>query len=173
MSGDFFDSTEGYNGFFAAPGYDLVTGLGSPYAPWVVSDLAVAGFGTNAPNATAPMSSLPTFLGGSHGSDWATFLAVPTGHGGEVNHITAPMSSLPTSFGSPHGSDSATSLAVAPGHGGEVSHVTAPTPSPARGTKNAVDAVFAEPSFAGSTAVSQGLDLSDLDINTLRSNLNL
>jgi hypothetical protein len=52
---------------------------------------------------------------------------------------------------------------------------------PARGAKNAVDAVFAEPSFAGSTAVrhlatpGEGLGLSDLDLDldTLRWSLNL
>jgi subtilase family serine protease len=40
MSGDFFDITAGFNGYNAGPGYDLVTGLGSPYAPYVVTDLA-------------------------------------------------------------------------------------------------------------------------------------
>src|SRR5262249_15129392 len=39
MSWDFNDITFGFNGFFCQPGYDLVTGLGSPWAPWVVGDL--------------------------------------------------------------------------------------------------------------------------------------
>ncbi len=58
MSGDFNDVTFGYNGYFAGPGYDLVTGLGSPYAPAVVYDLAVSGFDSPPPGA-APQS--PTF----------------------------------------------------------------------------------------------------------------
>ncbi len=44
-STDFHDITSGYNGYYAGPGYDLVTGLGSPIAnllvPGVVSATAV------------------------------------------------------------------------------------------------------------------------------------
>jgi hypothetical protein len=44
MAGDFNDITVGWDGVdFAGPGYDLVTGLGTPWAPWVASDLAMAG----------------------------------------------------------------------------------------------------------------------------------
>jgi subtilase family serine protease len=39
-AGDFHDITSGYNGYFARPGYDLVTGLGSPVANELVEDLA-------------------------------------------------------------------------------------------------------------------------------------
>ncbi len=38
-SGDFHDVASGYNGFSAGPGYDLVTGRGSPLANRVVQDL--------------------------------------------------------------------------------------------------------------------------------------
>lgn len=38
-AGDFHDITSGYNGYFAGPGYDLVTGLGSPVANLLVDDL--------------------------------------------------------------------------------------------------------------------------------------
>ena len=38
-SGDFHDITTGNNGFPAGPGYDLVTGLGTPIAPAVVLDM--------------------------------------------------------------------------------------------------------------------------------------
>jgi subtilase family serine protease len=178
MRGDFFEVTDGYNGYYAGSGYDLVTGLGSPYAPWVVSDLAVVGYERMPPDATAPTTSATslmvqpghggevkhvrtpttssTFLGSPYGSDWATSLSVPVGHGGEVNHVLTPTSGA--AFGRPHGSDWATSLAVATGHGGETNHVRAPTSSVAtflggassvgaitRGTKGAVDAIFAEP----------------------------
>ena len=37
---DFHDITTGYNGYHAGPGYDLITGLGSPHAPLVVRDLS-------------------------------------------------------------------------------------------------------------------------------------
>jgi hypothetical protein len=39
-SSDFHDITSGSNGFSAGPGYDLVTGLGSPKANLVITDLA-------------------------------------------------------------------------------------------------------------------------------------
>jgi subtilase family serine protease len=38
-SSDFHDETSGYNGFSAGPGYDLVTGLGSPVANQLLPDL--------------------------------------------------------------------------------------------------------------------------------------
>jgi subtilase family serine protease len=41
--GDFHDITQGNNGFPAGPGYDLVTGLGSPKANLLVPDLAAYG----------------------------------------------------------------------------------------------------------------------------------
>ncbi len=45
-SSDFHDITVGFNGNQAEPGYDLVTGLGSPIANLVVTDLVgVAGIG--------------------------------------------------------------------------------------------------------------------------------
>jgi hypothetical protein len=37
---DFHDITSGYNGFAASPGYDLVTGIGTPVANLLVPDLA-------------------------------------------------------------------------------------------------------------------------------------
>jgi subtilase family serine protease len=40
---DFHDITTGSNGFDAGPGYDLVTGLGSPYADRLVPDLVKVG----------------------------------------------------------------------------------------------------------------------------------
>lgn len=62
MSGDFNDITAGYNGYYAGPGYDLVTGLGTPYAPWVVTDLAVVGFDFTPSSAAAKNDVLATPL---------------------------------------------------------------------------------------------------------------
>lgn len=39
---NFYDITEGNNGFAAAPGFDLASGMGSPYADAVVTDLVNA-----------------------------------------------------------------------------------------------------------------------------------
>jgi subtilase family serine protease len=50
MDGDFHDITSGFNGYYAGPGYDLVTGRGSPIAFNVVRDLmqvSNTGFGFN------------------------------------------------------------------------------------------------------------------------------
>jgi subtilase family serine protease len=40
LTGDFHDVTSGSNGYSARPGYDLVTGRGTPYAQRVILDLA-------------------------------------------------------------------------------------------------------------------------------------
>ena len=42
-STDFHDITAGNNGYYAAPGYDYVTGLGTPIANLLVPDLASYG----------------------------------------------------------------------------------------------------------------------------------
>jgi hypothetical protein len=54
-SSDFHDITVGNNGYAAAPGYDLVTGLGSPVANLLVADLAgqPAALTYTAPDTTA------------------------------------------------------------------------------------------------------------------------
>jgi subtilase family serine protease len=70
MSFDFFDVTVGSNGYSALEGYDLVTGLGSPWAPWVVYDLSLVGYESHAPGGGAAKGSV--FNIGS--DDAATFL---------------------------------------------------------------------------------------------------
>ncbi len=55
-SSDFHDVTTGSNGTYsAAPGYDLVTGLGTPVANLLVP--ALAGYGTTAPSVSAPATA--------------------------------------------------------------------------------------------------------------------
>ncbi len=51
---DFHDVTLGYNGFFAGTGYDLVTGLGSPVANFLVPDLAGTSIDYTVPSAGSP-----------------------------------------------------------------------------------------------------------------------
>jgi hypothetical protein len=62
MSDAFLDVTTGSNGYDAGPGYDYVTGLGSPWAPWVVSDLALWDSGSNAPRPPVRYSSREMLL---------------------------------------------------------------------------------------------------------------
>ena len=58
-SADFNDITTGNNGFNAGPGYDLVTGLGTPRAPLVVTGL-VGTVASSNPAAGSVASSPPT-----------------------------------------------------------------------------------------------------------------
>jgi subtilase family serine protease len=58
-SSDFHDVTTGSNGTYsAAPGYDLVTGLGTPVANLLVP--ALAGYGTTSPTVSSPTSATVT-----------------------------------------------------------------------------------------------------------------
>ena len=52
--GDFHDITSGNNGFPAGPGYDLVTGLGSPVANRLIPDLSAYGLATQMTILTQP-----------------------------------------------------------------------------------------------------------------------
>jgi len=61
MSYDFNDVTFGSNGYAAGYGYDLVTGLGSPYAYWVVSDLCLAGYENMGQPPAAKSAAVNTF----------------------------------------------------------------------------------------------------------------
>ncbi len=58
-SADFNDITTGNNGFNAGPGYDLVTGLGTPQAPLVVTGL-VGAVASSTPAAGSVVRSPPT-----------------------------------------------------------------------------------------------------------------
>jgi subtilase family serine protease len=59
---DFHDITVGNNGFAAGPGYDLVTGIGSPYANLVVNSLLGAKSATFPGTSQASAQSQPTNL---------------------------------------------------------------------------------------------------------------
>jgi subtilase family serine protease len=52
--GDFHDITQGNNGYSAGPGYDLVTGLGTPKANLLLPNLAALGLASKASIATEP-----------------------------------------------------------------------------------------------------------------------
>jgi hypothetical protein len=54
LQGDLTDITTGYNGFFAGPGYDLVTGIGTPQANVLAVDLANA---STPPGGAGPASA--------------------------------------------------------------------------------------------------------------------
>ncbi len=57
---NFHDITTGNNGFAAAPGYDLVTGLGSPVANQLVPDLAALAVTSATPQAGGAVNTPPT-----------------------------------------------------------------------------------------------------------------
>ena len=58
--GDFHDVTQGYNGYAAGPGYDLVTGLGSPKANLLIPDLVALGLARNSSIVTQPPPTVVT-----------------------------------------------------------------------------------------------------------------
>ena len=63
--GDFHDITQGNNGYAAGPGYDLVTGLGTPRANLLLPELSAYGLASQASIVTQPPPSV--VAGGSFG----------------------------------------------------------------------------------------------------------
>jgi hypothetical protein len=85
-SGDFHDIPSGSNGADATPGYDMVTGLGSPNADLLVSDLAayqlpaqLAGTSYQTPTQLAVISQLPSSV--TAGNPFALTVAAEDGSG--------------------------------------------------------------------------------------------
>ncbi|MBV8318073.1 MAG: S53 family peptidase [Planctomycetaceae bacterium] len=65
MDGDFHEITSGFNGYYAGPGYNLVTGRGSPIAFNVVRDLMqVSGSVSTSANAASAKSAGANLSGG-------------------------------------------------------------------------------------------------------------
>src|SRR5262249_21460614 len=66
-SGDYHDVTTGSNGGYSAgPGFDLVTGLGTPIANRVVADLVGSSSSNNqAPTVATPASAAPSLVTGT------------------------------------------------------------------------------------------------------------
>ncbi len=56
--GDFHDITQGNNGYPAGPGYDLVTGLGTPQANLLIPNLAAYGLASQSSIVTQPPPSV-------------------------------------------------------------------------------------------------------------------
>ncbi len=65
-SSDFHDITTGFNGYYATPGYDLVTGLGSPKANLLVAGLLSANGVSSSTPATSIGSVVSTATSHSH-----------------------------------------------------------------------------------------------------------
>ncbi len=59
-SSDFHDITTGFNGYSATPGYDLVTGLGSPKANLVIAGILTANGVSNGSVTTPATEAAPT-----------------------------------------------------------------------------------------------------------------
>jgi hypothetical protein len=66
LQSDFHDITSGSNGAYSAgPGYDLVTGLGSPYANLIASALIDAPSNSSGPSVATPASATPNPVTGT------------------------------------------------------------------------------------------------------------
>jgi hypothetical protein len=73
---DFHDITSGSNGYSAGPGYDLVSGLGSPVADRLVSDLVAYSGGPPSSTPVAPIAASGLVLNSEVGSVSATVAAL-------------------------------------------------------------------------------------------------
>jgi hypothetical protein len=94
--GDFHDITSGNNGYAAGPGYDLVTGLGSPAANRLIPDLSAYGLASQVTLLTQPPPSVVT-------GDIFGIVAAPTDALGQpdlsyTGTATLTLVSGPTSF---------------------------------------------------------------------------
>ena len=91
-SADYHDITTGSNGFSAGPGYDLVTGLGSPIANKLIPDLAggnsVSGTFFNDANGNGQQDSGESGIGGD-------IAFVDLAHSGTLNGVDPNISSSP------------------------------------------------------------------------------
>jgi subtilase family serine protease len=110
---DFHDITVGYNGYSAGPGYDLVTGIGTPKGPAIVNLLAGAspaginahglrntGISVGQTNLSvsaeqfAPIASLPLILGSIDTSTERTSLLISVDTGRSIPAATTPSSQI-------------------------------------------------------------------------------
>jgi hypothetical protein len=99
-SSDFHDVTAGSNGAYSAsPGYDLVTGRGSPVADKVVAGLV--SFGTPAVSATAPWVVKPVSATPSTVTAKTASLSVLGGDDGGASDLTYTWSALSGPAGAP------------------------------------------------------------------------
>jgi Ca2+-binding RTX toxin-like protein len=118
---DFHDITSGNNGFAAGPGYDLVTGRGTPVVDQVVADLSMApilhtngnlmirgGFGASADTVT-----LDTFTQAG-----ATFISVTVTYGTPV-----PGTGSNLTYTSAFPAASVNSITISPGGGKDVVNI--------------------------------------------------
>jgi hypothetical protein len=86
--GDFHTIQGGYNGFTAAPGYNLVTGLGSPVVNTFVPDLAAMDL---PPVKVAQVAQAPSSAPiGSSSAPVAAFLAAPANHPPTNSSVNVP-----------------------------------------------------------------------------------
>jgi hypothetical protein len=91
-SSDFHDETSGYNGYSAGPGYDLVTGLGSPVANQLIPDLDNAALNFHSPAITNGPATSPAILDTPYSFQYRT-----TGSPAPTFTLV-PGSALPTGF---------------------------------------------------------------------------
>lgn len=78
-STDFRDVTRGFNGYFSGPGYDLVTGRGTPNAPALALDLGKPGVAKAQSLASASASTPKAPAGSATSTPAAVAEVVPTG----------------------------------------------------------------------------------------------
>ncbi len=127
-SNAFHDITSGFNGYSASPGYDLVTGLGTPVANVLVPDLlSASGVTATSPAASASTSASP------HSGSNQHFVVVTSSSNGANGSSTTSSSALLTG----------TTVASATASASTVQSLTA---LPVQGTGSQVTASLSSPS---------------------------
>ncbi len=157
-SSDFHDVTTGSNGYSATPGYDLVTGLGSPVANLLIPGILAAegvtassikaavnttvGASTNAFQHAVEITGTGTITGpiaSSGSSVAASTMSASTATGVAPIPATATGSaSITTTNGADPGNAGGSSTAVAPGHATDAVSTAAPASTTAFGQSSLV-----------------------------------
>ncbi len=168
-STDFHDITSGFNGYSATPGYDLVTGLGSPKANMVVSGiLAANGVSTGVVKSTAIV--IVTVVSSTH--EYIVSVGPTSGPGATASSVGA--SSTASIGAAPAASGPATSTVSITTTAGAAASTGQATASSSSGTSSSspsalaaqATALAASASPASSTAVGQG-PATSFDANRL------
>ena len=95
-AGDYHDITVGYNGYSAGPGYDYVTGRGTPILPKLIPDLSDYGTATQAVIAYQPPGSVSA--GGIFGTVVEALTAKGNLSDGFTGTATLSLTSGPAGF---------------------------------------------------------------------------
>ena len=136
---DYHDITSGSNGYNAEPGYDLVSGLGSPVADLMVPDLVAYAGGSPSSTPVAPITSDGLVLSSEVGSVSDSVAALTRAAALRVfSAQTITGASAPVEIGLRPGEAPKVGLNVAPGVAGFAGRIAASEGGPRNGSSPSV-----------------------------------